>query len=178
MFNSKYNSVLVVLIIILKLTSAIEPRCSTYEYDEKILERLVRTEFKFDNAMTAIEAAVGNVAKGLASLDEERMSFKSEIDSFKQQVRDVVREVKLDINETLSLKTAELEDVVKQQQAIITRMASDLTELRNQTIDDIKSKLCFICSCYKATIKVTSHHINLTLRKRNNAYKICIRSAI
>ena len=51
---------LVVVIIVLKFASAIESRCSSYDYEEKILERLVRTEFKFDNAMTAIETAVGN----------------------------------------------------------------------------------------------------------------------
>ena len=109
-----------------------EPSCTSFEYDKKILETIVRMEFDFKQMAEGIKITTQKVSDELVSLSEEKKKFITEItETQERQALD------------LSKKISAMDAVFTNQQATIQRLAEDLHVLKNETVKDIIGNLNF-----------------------------------
>lgn len=121
-----------------------EPTCSPFDYDKKLLEKMIRMEISFENVKRIVESANENVDKGLTELKSDRDGVQSEVESLKTDVhlmknelKEFIQTLKQDVQTEDEKRNRQMTDVFQQQQAIITRMSADLFELKNKTIAEI-----------------------------------------
>ncbi|KAH3814808.1 hypothetical protein DPMN_143321 [Dreissena polymorpha] len=85
----------------LAFTAAEEPSCpvcSRYEYEEKLLERVLRNELALENTLKEIKETNAKVLSGLAELNEHRVTLMSALDKAKHDVQTIVQDYRREIN--------------------------------------------------------------------------------
>ncbi|XP_060569749.1 heavy metal-binding protein HIP-like [Ruditapes philippinarum] len=74
---------MITCLIILKLilTCSSEPHCSKFHYEEKLLEKMIRTEILVENMKKQIDDIETRVTGTLAKLNEDTVKWKGEIEA-------------------------------------------------------------------------------------------------
>ena len=121
-----------------------EPSCSSFEFEKKMLENTVRLEYEY-------KLSNKKVSDELISLAEEKEKFMKEItEAHEKQIKDVQTVVATTTTEFLEVKTSTQEEinekmqamdvVFESQQATIQRLAQDLHDMKNDTMKEIIGK--------------------------------------
>ena len=123
---------------------AMEPSCSSFDFEKKMLENTVRLEYEY-------KLSNKKVNEELISLAEEKEKFMKEItEAQEKQIADVKAVVATTTTELSEVKTStktEINDrmtamnaVFESQQATIQRLAQDLHDMKNETMKEIIGK--------------------------------------
>ena len=91
------DKVLAALMLYLRLFQAaaghVEPRCSKYEFEEKVLEKVIRFEYKMELMMDSVK----NFKESMDNLKTEWIEAKKELETMKHDLN----EQQSVINETI-----------------------------------------------------------------------------
>ena len=118
-----------------------EPSCSSFDFEKKMLENTVRLDYEY-------KLSNKKVNDELISLAEEKEIFLKEIkEAHEKQIADVKNVVATTTAELLEMKTSSkseirekmktMDAVFKNQQATIQRLSHDLHEMKNETMKEI-----------------------------------------
>ena len=154
---------------IIQGSSGFEPKCTSFDYDKQLLERMIEREFEFRAVRDEIKQTSSNIKQSLDDVKEDIKLVKQAFVEFKEtqenKLTKSLEELKTDGNkrqldfaefkkettQEFEAKSAKLDEVFEQQQAVITRMSSDLQEMENKTLHEIKGKLAFSVQCRNQT---------------------------
>jgi hypothetical protein len=73
---------LIIPIVIVACSS--EPHCSKFHYEEKLLEKMIRTEMFVENMKKQIDDIEARVTGALAELKEDTVTWKGEIETMQE----------------------------------------------------------------------------------------------
>ena len=121
--------------------NSVEPHCSKFPYEEALLEKLVRLEFKVEQMDNSIRAVQENVIEEVNKLKKER----EESVAFRKQLEEDIRQ---NSNKTQALVLNQGESVIEEiQRNLITfnQAFSDLAIAQNRSLDKLQGKICFCC---------------------------------
>ncbi|XP_052761729.1 uncharacterized protein LOC128204353 [Mya arenaria] len=124
------------LLLLVSMTVASEPSCpacSKYDYEEKVLERMIRMEFAFKKVLKENKAISKTVEHDLTRIKEENERLHATVDALKDHKE--IAERKL-----VSL----MEEVERNQSSTLEKIVSDSNTTLEQTIvafNDIKDQI-------------------------------------
>ncbi|XP_052761738.1 uncharacterized protein LOC128204362 [Mya arenaria] len=124
------------LLLLVSVTMASEPSCpscSKYDYEEKVLERMIRMEFAFENVLKENKAVSETVEEDLTRIKEENERLHATVDVLKDQQEQAERRL-------VSL----MEEIEINQSSTLEKIVSDSNTTLEQTIaafNDIKDKI-------------------------------------
>ncbi|XP_052761741.1 heavy metal-binding protein HIP-like [Mya arenaria] len=124
------------LLLLVSMTVASEPSCSAcskYDYEEKVLERMIRMEFAFEKVLKENKAISKTVEQDLTRIKEENERLHATVDAFKDQQEQAERRL-------VSL----MEEVERNQSSTLEKIVSNSNTLLEQTIaafNDIKDQI-------------------------------------
>ncbi|XP_060582041.1 uncharacterized protein LOC132738551 isoform X2 [Ruditapes philippinarum] len=73
---------LIILIVVVVCSS--EPHCSKFHYEEKLLEKMIRTEILVENMKKQIDDIEARVTGAIAKLNEDTAKWKGEIETMQE----------------------------------------------------------------------------------------------
>ncbi|XP_052761396.1 uncharacterized protein LOC128204093 [Mya arenaria] len=114
------------LLLLVSVTMASEPSCpacSKYDYEEKVLERMIRMEFAFENVLKENKAVSKTVEEDLTRIKEENERLHATVDALKNQQEQAERRL-------VSL----MEEVERNQSSTLEKIVSDSNTTLEQTI--------------------------------------------
>ncbi|XP_052761737.1 uncharacterized protein LOC128204361 [Mya arenaria] len=114
------------LLLLVSVTMATEPSCpacSKYDYEEKVLERMIRMEFAFEKVLKENKAVSKTVEQDLMLIKEENERLHATVDALKDQQEQAER--RLD-----SL----MEEVERNQSSTLEKIYYDSNSTLEQTI--------------------------------------------
>ncbi|XP_052761726.1 uncharacterized protein LOC128204350 [Mya arenaria] len=124
------------LLLLVSMTVASEPSCpacSKYDYEEKVLERMIRMEFAFEKVLKENKAVSKTVEQDLTRIKEENERLHATVDALKDQQEQAERKL-------VSL----MEEVERNQSSTLEKIVSDSNTTLEQTIaafNDIKDQI-------------------------------------
>ncbi|XP_052762381.1 heavy metal-binding protein HIP-like [Mya arenaria] len=124
------------LLLLVYVTVASEPSCpacSKYDYEEKVLERMIRMEFAFENVLKENKAVSKTVEEDLTRIKEENTRLHATVDVLKDQQEQAERRL-------VSL----MEEIERNQSSILEKIVSDSNTTLEQTIaafNDMKDQI-------------------------------------
>ncbi|XP_052765527.1 uncharacterized protein LOC128206867 isoform X1 [Mya arenaria] len=124
------------LLLLVSVTMASEPSCpacSKYDYEEKVLERMIRMEFAFENVLKGNRAVSKTVEEDLTRIKEENERLHATVDVLKDQQEQAERRL-------VSL----MEEIEINQSSTLEKIVSDSNTTLEQTIaafNDIKDQI-------------------------------------
>ncbi|XP_052761731.1 uncharacterized protein LOC128204355 [Mya arenaria] len=124
------------------------PECSKYDYEEKVLERMIRIEFAFENVLKENKAVSKTVEEDLTRIKEENERLHATVDVLKDQQEQAERKL-------VSL----MEDVEKNQSSTLEKIVSDSNTTLEQTIaafNDIKDQIATPLVYFNAHVPQTT----------------------
>lgn len=118
-----------------------EPHCSKYDFEEKVLEKLVRMEFNMEKTKHEIEeaiVAIGNLKKEVDSVDKKLNALKEKMDEqeiLREKQKNEVDRKLAHIDKTLSSEMYQSKESPRRQSvAFKARSNADMTATGGQTI--------------------------------------------
>ncbi|XP_052761790.1 uncharacterized protein LOC128204414 [Mya arenaria] len=124
------------LLLLVSMSVASEPSCpacSKYDYEEKVLERMVRMEFAFEKVLKENKDVSKTVEQDLTRIKEENERLHATIDALKDQQEQAERRL-------VSL----MEEVERNQSSTLEKIVSDSNTTLEQTItafNDLKDQI-------------------------------------
>ncbi|XP_060606093.1 uncharacterized protein LOC132758433 isoform X3 [Ruditapes philippinarum] len=82
------NTYLIILTVIVACSS--EPHCSKFHYEEKLLEKMIRTEILVENMKKHIDDIEARVTGVLAKLKEDTTTLKGEIEEMQENSANLI----------------------------------------------------------------------------------------
>ena len=140
----RYVNIFCLLMFYLLCCHAMEPNCSSFEFEKKMLENTVRMEYEY-------KLSNEKVTKELISLLDEKEKFIKEItEAHERQMEDMksivasttaeLLELKTSTKSEISAKVKEMDATFENQQTTIQRLAKDLFVMKNDTIEELMGK--------------------------------------
>ncbi|WAR16193.1 hypothetical protein MAR_030787 [Mya arenaria] len=88
------------------------PACSKYDYEEKVLERMIRMEFAFEKVLDENKAVSKSVQLDLTRIKEENEHLHATVDALKEQQEHAERRLISLMEEVERNQSSTLENVV------------------------------------------------------------------
>ena len=125
-------------LVLIASAKGTEPQCSRFAYEEALLEKMVRLEFKIEQMETGIKETEKNVKAELGKLHDERNDLKTFLQTATQGIERMTGDLELNRN---------------QNEAKFVRMSEDLRIFRNESVHSILGKILKIYAfdCEKQT---------------------------
>ncbi|XP_052761363.1 collagen alpha-2(VIII) chain-like [Mya arenaria] len=114
------------LLLLVSVTVASEPSCpacSKFDYEEKVLERMIRMEFAFENVLKENKAVSKSVEQDLSRINEENERLHATVDALKDQQEQAERRL-----------GSLMEEVERNQSNTLEKIVSDSNSTIEQTI--------------------------------------------
>ncbi|XP_052761728.1 uncharacterized protein LOC128204352 [Mya arenaria] len=133
------------LLLLVSVTVVSEPSCpacSKYDYEEKVLERMIRMEFAFEKVLKENKAVSKTVEQDLTRIKEENERLHATVDALKDQQEQEERRL-------VSL----MEEVERNQSSTLEKIVSDSNKTLEQTFaafNDIKAY--GVSNCYSTGV--------------------------
>ncbi|XP_060568784.1 heavy metal-binding protein HIP-like [Ruditapes philippinarum] len=107
-----------------------EPRCSKYDFEEKVLEKMVRIEFQMERLKLEVEQCVNRVENIKTEVSDQMKANQQELEkSFETSMKEVSN-----VTSAVKAKLLELQDTVTPTIAFKARLKSSTAVVGGQTI--------------------------------------------
>ena len=134
-----------IVLIVLTVVNCSEPMCSKFDYQEQLLEKMIRTEIKVETMEKSIKTTQTEMMTVLKSL---QIDINSELNKTQNEIKDQLKtlsgERKMFEDEIATFKKesfdkintaiSTMETSFKQMEGQIGRMSEDLVKLENDTV--------------------------------------------
>ena len=121
---------------ILVLAYSEEPHCNKFSFEEQLLEKMVRLEFKVENMFNSI-------SKSQSDIEDLALKVYKELDVIlkeKERMMSQLTEHKTDTGKQIVDVGKEMAHQLKDFKNKMVRLSGDLEELRNQTASNTEGK--------------------------------------
>ncbi|XP_052761752.1 uncharacterized protein LOC128204375 [Mya arenaria] len=125
------------LLILVSATLASEPSCpacSKYDYEEKVLERMIRMEFAFEKVMNENKAVSKTVEQDLTCIKEENERLHATVDALKDQQEQAERRLISLMYEVEKNQSSALENVVTEANNTLKQISAAFNDIKDQVI--------------------------------------------
>ena len=114
-----------------------EPHCNKFSFEEQLLEKMVRLEFKVENMFNSI-------SKSQSDIEDLALKVNNQLDVIlkeNERMTSQMTEHKTDIGKQIVDVGKEMAHQLNDFENKMVRFSGDLQELRNQTASNIEGKL-------------------------------------
>lgn len=96
-----YNNIAKFVFCLCVIIVATEPECSKYSYEEQLLSKMIRVEFKLEQIDEKTLKLRENVQDTLTAIQEERIKINSQLSDVKDEMKREIEKQVLKVNATL-----------------------------------------------------------------------------
>ncbi|KAH3805370.1 hypothetical protein DPMN_133673 [Dreissena polymorpha] len=138
------------LIVAAGAREPLSPTCMLYEYEERLLERVLRNEIGLENTLKDIMKTHAKVIDALQHLEDGKVLIKSTLKAIEEKqatmestlrefIENVMQHVNSKVNTTLSTLENKHEAMVVKSRSLVANVIVDLTENVTATIQRVEN---------------------------------------
>ncbi|XP_052761739.1 uncharacterized protein LOC128204363 [Mya arenaria] len=124
------------LLLLVSMTLASEPscpECSKYDYEEKVLERMIRMEFAFEKVLKENKAVSKTVEQDLTRIKEDNERLQATVDVFQDQQEQAERRLVSLMEEIERNQSSTLEKIVSNSNTTLEQTIAAFNDIKDQT---------------------------------------------
>ncbi|XP_060554041.1 uncharacterized protein LOC132715084 [Ruditapes philippinarum] len=122
-----------------------EPHCSKYDFEEKVLEKMVRMEFQMERMKSEMEQTVKSVDRKLNEMDEKEAKSSYTIKTTQEKLSEKMEALQNKTVESVDRKLNEMDEKEAKSSYTIKTTQEKLSEkmeaLQNKTVESVDRKL-------------------------------------
>ncbi|XP_052762383.1 heavy metal-binding protein HIP-like [Mya arenaria] len=109
------------------------PACSKYDYEEKVLERMIRMEFAFEKVLKDNKAVSETVEEDLTRIKEENERLHATVDALNDQQEQAERRLVSLMEEVERNQSSTLEKIVSDSNTTLEQTIAAFNDMKDQT---------------------------------------------
>ncbi|WAR16177.1 hypothetical protein MAR_030771 [Mya arenaria] len=143
------------LLLLVSVTMATEPSCpacSKYDYEEKVLERMIRMEFAFEKVLKENKAVSKTVEQDLMLIKEENERLHATVDALKDQQEQAERRLDSLMEEVERNQSSTLEKIYYDSNSTLEQTIAAFNNIKglNEVVSGVASSLQALLSAGKS----------------------------
>ena len=152
----RHRLVFIVCIFYTTITSGrSEPSCSKFDYEEKLLEKMIKLEIKVDQMEKGYTESKADIAEEKKKVQEETKAMKATIEQFVEDGAQKLTTMEDDVKKETERMVKDVNDAssatertLQENEAKLMRLSTDLRVFQNETIRDLTGKYVTLMFLY------------------------------
>ncbi|XP_053385367.1 heavy metal-binding protein HIP-like [Mercenaria mercenaria] len=149
-----YCKFLFLFFLFLRVNSE-EPHCSKYDFEEKVLEKMVRIEFQMERMKSEIEQSVKFVENKKTEVDATLKNIDQQLEDYSNNI-EKLEALGTKISDTLTAKQQELEKNIDEKMAKIENKTLETLQAKIQELQTLKDEAVTPTITFKARLNSDS----------------------
>ncbi|XP_045180009.2 heavy metal-binding protein HIP-like [Mercenaria mercenaria] len=149
-----YCKILFLFFLFLRVNSE-EPHCSKYDFEEKVLEKMVRIEFQMERMKSEIEQSVKVVENKKTEVDATLKNVDQQLEDYSNNI-EKLEALGTKISDTLTAKQHELEKDIDEKIAKLENKTLETLQAKIQELQALKDEAVTPTVAFKARLNTNS----------------------